>query len=192
MAARPGEAADKALIIDGGSLKESSTEQLLVSKKALQSPVNAGLSISMTWLGLGNVPVQLSFMCTAGSILEGGGQILRNAAALAAITSTPIRVSKIRAGRSKPGLRAQHLAGLQLVTDLCQGHLDGGTIGSQEISLTPHHISSGHHIGDTKTAGSCMLLAQVQLVHSLNLLLQHWVVYGPISMRLKVQALPWP
>ena len=96
-----------------------------------------------------------------GSILEGGGQILRNAAALAAISSTPINVTNIRASRSKPGLRAQHLAGLQLVADLCQGKLAGGTIGSQEISLRPQHISSGHHIGDTKTAGSCMLLAQV-------------------------------
>ena len=105
-------------------------------------------------------------------MLEGGGQILRNAAALAAITSTPIKVSKIRAGRSKPGLRAQHLAGLQLVADLCQGRLEGGTIGSQEISLTPHHLSCGHHIGDTKTAGSCMLLAQVQQTYCSHLLLQ--------------------
>ena len=33
-----------------------------------------------------------------GSILEGGGQILRNAAALAAITGKRIHVDKIRAG----------------------------------------------------------------------------------------------
>ena len=33
-----------------------------------------------------------------GSILEGGGQILRNAAALAAITGKSIHVDKIRAG----------------------------------------------------------------------------------------------
>ena len=107
---------------------------------------------------------------STGSMLEGGGQILRNAAALAAITSTPIKVTKIRASRSKPGLRAQHLAGLQLVADLCQGKLSGGTIGSQEISLKPQHISSGHHIGDTKTAGSCMLLAQVEPALSTKLL----------------------
>ena len=54
-------------------------------------------------------------------MLEGGGQILRNAAALSAMIATPIEVTKIRAGRSKPGLRAQHLAGLQLVAELCQG-----------------------------------------------------------------------
>ncbi|DBA82643.1 TPA: hypothetical protein ACH3X1_006890 [Trebouxia sp. C0004] len=96
-------------------------------------------------------------------MLEGGGQILRNAAALAAITATPIKVTNIRAGRSKPGLRAQHLAGLQLVAEVCQGKLTGGKIGSQQISLRPQHLTSGHHIGDTKTAGSCMLLAQAAL-----------------------------
>lgn len=98
-----------------------------------------------------------------GSMLEGGGQILRNAAALAAISAMPIKVTNIRAGRSKPGLRAQHLAGLQLVAEVCQGKLTGGTIGSQQISLRPQHLTSGHHIGDTKTAGSCMLLAQAAL-----------------------------
>ncbi|DBB09794.1 TPA: hypothetical protein ACH3X3_001416 [Trebouxia sp. C0006] len=96
-------------------------------------------------------------------MLEGGGQILRNAAALAAITAVPIKVTNIRASRSKPGLRAQHLAGLRLVAEVCQGKLTGGTIGSQQISLRPQHLTSGHHIGDTKTAGSCMLLAQAAL-----------------------------
>lgn len=39
------------------------------------------------------------FPLPAGSLLEGGGQILRNATALAAITGQPIQVSKIRAGK---------------------------------------------------------------------------------------------
>ena len=50
----------------------------------------------------------------AGSMLEGGGQILRNAAALAAITGARLKVLDIRAGRKNPGLRPQHLAGLQV------------------------------------------------------------------------------
>ena len=40
-----------------------------------------------------------------GSILEGGGQILRNAAALAAITGTSIHVDNIRAGWAPGPLR---------------------------------------------------------------------------------------
>lgn len=52
----------------------------------------------------------------AGSMLEGGGQILRNAAALAAITGARLKVLDIRAGRKNPGLRPQHLAGLQVTS----------------------------------------------------------------------------
>lgn len=40
-----------------------------------------------------------------------GGQILRNAVALSCLLAQPIRVTKIRAGRSKPGLKEQHLKG---------------------------------------------------------------------------------
>ena len=55
----------------------------------------------------GPTPVRID-----GSFMEGGGQVLRISLALAAITGTPVHVSKIRQGRSTPGLRAQHLAGL--------------------------------------------------------------------------------
>ena len=46
-----------------------------------------------------------------GSILEGGGQILRISSALSCIIAQPISISKIRACRPKPGLSAQHLSG---------------------------------------------------------------------------------
>jgi len=40
-----------------------------------------------------------------------GGQILRMALAFSVLKQLPIRVFSIRAGRSNPGLRAQHLKG---------------------------------------------------------------------------------
>ena len=39
-----------------------------------------------------------------GSILEGGGQILRNAMSLSAILNKPIQIDHIRKNRPKPGL----------------------------------------------------------------------------------------
>lgn len=98
-----------------------------------------------------------------GAVLEGGGQILRVSAALSCITGTAIKISKIRAGRSTPGLRPQHLSGLQLVSDMCSGSLQGATIGSTDISLSPGKIQSGDHTADTQTAGSVCLLMQVAL-----------------------------
>lgn len=47
-----------------------------------------------------------------GSILEGGGQILRNGIALAALLNQPITIDKIRNGRSPPGLKSQHRTGM--------------------------------------------------------------------------------
>ncbi|XP_035863618.1 RNA 3'-terminal phosphate cyclase [Sander lucioperca] len=98
-----------------------------------------------------------------GSVMEGGGQILRVSAALSCITGTSVKISKIRAGRSSPGLRPQHLSGLQLVSDLCSGSLQGASIGSTDISLTPGKIQAGNHTADPQTAGSVCLLLQVAL-----------------------------
>ena len=54
-----------------------------------------------------------------GSQGEGGGEILRNCIAYSTILGRPIKISKIRAGRSKPGLRPQHMQGILLAKDLC-------------------------------------------------------------------------
>lgn len=98
-----------------------------------------------------------------GSLLEGGGQLLRNAAALAAITGTPIRVHRIRAGRAKPGLAAQHVTGLQLIAAMCGGRLSGAEVGSSSIQMEAGQLRCGSYTADTKTAGSCTLLAQAAL-----------------------------
>ncbi|KAF6075780.1 RNA 3'-terminal phosphate cyclase [Phyllostomus discolor] len=88
-----------------------------------------------------------------GGVLEGGGQILRVSTALSCLLGVPLRVQKIRAGRSTPGLRPQHLSGLEMIRDLCDGQLDGAAIGSTEVTFTPGKIRGGTHTADTKTAG---------------------------------------
>ncbi|PVD23961.1 hypothetical protein C0Q70_17237 [Pomacea canaliculata] len=98
-----------------------------------------------------------------GGVLEGGGQILRNAATLSCLLGQPISVNNIRAGRNNPGLRPQHLSGLQLIAEVCGAKLSGATVGSTEIMFQPGQIKAGQYTADTKTAGSICLLMQAAL-----------------------------
>src|ERR1051326_1528225 len=59
------------------------------------------------WDTIGREALQM--LVIDGSFGEGGGQILRTALSLSLVTGTPIRIEKIRAGRSRPGLLRQHL-----------------------------------------------------------------------------------
>lgn len=98
-----------------------------------------------------------------GSMLEGGGQILRYSAALSAITGRALQVDSVRAKRSRPGLQPQHLTGLRLVEAICGGQLTGGEVGSSCITLRPGLPRAGSYTADTRTAGSCSLMVQASL-----------------------------
>lgn len=52
-----------------------------------------------------------------------------------------------------PLARPQHLSGLELLRDMCDGNLEGATVGSSEILLTSSKIKCGNYIADTHTAG---------------------------------------
>ncbi len=72
-----------------------------------------------------------------GAYGEGGGQILRTAFALAAITGTPIRIENIRANRPNPGLAAQHVTAVRAVAEICQASVTGAEIGAQSLDFAP-------------------------------------------------------
>jgi RNA 3'-terminal phosphate cyclase (GTP) len=95
-----------------------------------------------------------------GSYGEAGGQILRTAISLSAITKEPIKVINIRAKRPEPGLKAQHLASILAATKLCNAKLTGAKIGSTEIIFEPGKIKSGSFKFDVGTAGSVTLVLQ--------------------------------
>ena len=65
----------------------------------------------------------------------------------------PLRVVKVRGGRSKPGLRPQHLAGLNLIGQLCGGKLVGDTVNSTTVEFWPGSVRNGDYTADTQTAG---------------------------------------
>ena len=49
--------------------------------------------------------------------------------------------------------RPQHMTGLELISQLCNGKLVGCQVGSTQVTLDPGQIGSGSFIADTKTAG---------------------------------------
>lgn len=98
-----------------------------------------------------------------GSYGEGGGQIVRTAVALAAVTGTDIKIAKIREGRPKPGLAAQHAQAIEALADICSARIDGVKAGSREIGFFPGRIGGGSYRIDIGTAGSITLLMQCLL-----------------------------
>lgn len=95
-----------------------------------------------------------------GSFGEGGGQILRTALALAAVLGKHVRIHNIRAGRSEPGLRPQHLTGVKAIAEICSASLEGIEIGSTELVFRPDRPKAGHYQFDVGTAGSVTLVLQ--------------------------------
>lgn len=51
-----------------------------------------------------------------------------------------------------------------MIRDLCEGQLEGGEIGSTEITFTPGKIKGGTHIADTKTAGYVFVHVTINVV----------------------------
>ena len=98
-----------------------------------------------------------------GSFGEGGGQIVRTAVALSAVTGKPVRITKIRLGRPKPGLAAQHARAIMALAGICDDRISGVEPGSSEISFSPGEIRGGRHRVEIGTAGSVTLLMQCLL-----------------------------
>jgi len=102
-----------------------------------------------------------------GSIGEAGGQVLRTACALAAVTKKPCRVFNIRKSREKPGLMTQHLFGIQALSQLCNGKLEGDYLGSEEIQFYPGDIYRDRVSVNIPTAGSITLALQTLMLPAL-------------------------
>ncbi len=101
---------------------------------------------------------------------EGGGQILRTALSLAAIQGRAVRIERIRAGRPKPGLAAQHLTVVRALAEICAAQVTGAEIGSQRLTFVPGQLpQAGNYRFDVAaarrggSAGSVTLLLHALL-----------------------------
>jgi RNA 3'-terminal phosphate cyclase (ATP) len=106
-----------------------------------------------------------------GSHGEGGGQVLRTSLALSAVTGEPVEVTRIRAGRRRPGLAPQHLTGVRAAAKVCSAKLSGARLRSQELTFVPQSTPvGGRYTFDVAqaakggSAGSVSLVLQTVLV----------------------------
>lgn len=95
-----------------------------------------------------------------GSQGEGGGQVLRSCLTLALLTRKELQITNIRARRSKPGLRAQHLKALEAAASVGRAKTQGVGLGSTTVSFHPDKPYPGRYRFDIGTAGSASLVLQ--------------------------------
>jgi len=98
-----------------------------------------------------------------GSLLEGGGQIVRSAIALSAVSGTPVEITRIREKRTKPGLAHQHCAAVSAVAGACRGEVTGNVPGSHHLTFFPGNAVRTDLSLDVGTAGSIPLVIQAWL-----------------------------
>jgi RNA 3'-terminal phosphate cyclase (ATP) len=98
-----------------------------------------------------------------GSEGEGGGQILRSSLSLSICTQQPFRITNIRANRTPPGLKPQHLAAVKAAAAICNAEVNGAGVGSRELTFRPGPLVSKDYSFPIGTAGSTTLVLQTVL-----------------------------
>ncbi|MCX6707818.1 MAG: RNA 3'-terminal phosphate cyclase [Candidatus Woesearchaeota archaeon] len=97
-----------------------------------------------------------------GDYKEGGGQIIRTALALSALTQKPFEIDNVRKGRKEPGLKSQHLYCIKAAQELCSAEVEGAELGSDQIKFIPGRLKNKNKTLsiDIGTAGSITLFLQ--------------------------------
>jgi RNA 3'-terminal phosphate cyclase (ATP) len=88
----------------------------------------------------------------------GGGGLLRSALALSAVAGEPVRLTGIRGARPEPGLKPQHLAVVDLLTEVTDADTSAYASGTETLTFRPGSAAAGSYRVDVGTAGSVPLL----------------------------------
>ena len=134
-----------------------------------------------------------------GDYNEGGGQILRTALSLSAVTGKSFKVTKIRAKRKKPGLKEQHLQAVNSVAMLCNAK-HNAKLFSQELKFEPGKLIHKKTLNvKVRTAGATALIISTvlpiayRIEKSLTLTIDGggtWNIFAPSVLYLQEVLLP--
>jgi len=94
---------------------------------------------------------------------SGGGQILRSALSLSALTGRPFVIDQIRQRRDRPGLMRQHLTAVRAAATICDAVLQGDELGSTRLEFVPGEVRAGAYRFAIGSAGSACLVLQTVL-----------------------------
>ncbi|MGT2513386.1 RNA 3'-terminal phosphate cyclase [Sphingomonas panni] len=95
---------------------------------------------------------------------EGGGQAVRNACALSLVTGESVRITNVRARRSKPGLMRQHVTAIEAACAIGGATCEGLVVGSSDLTFLPGRVTAGEYRFSVGTAGSTGLVLQTVLM----------------------------
>lgn len=68
---------------------------------------------------------------------DGGGQVVRTAVTLSALSGEAVRVEDVRGDRPEPGMKPQHVAAVEAAAALCSATVEGATAGAGTLLFRP-------------------------------------------------------
>jgi RNA 3'-terminal phosphate cyclase (ATP) len=93
----------------------------------------------------------------------GGGQVVRTAVTLSALSGEAVRIEDVRGGREEPGLRPQHLAAVEAAAALSEASVEGDEQGAETLVFEPGDLEARDVAVDVGTAGSVALVCDTLL-----------------------------
>ena len=94
---------------------------------------------------------------------SGGGQMLRTALTLSAVTGRSFRMKNIRGSRRNPGLKDQHVTAIKAAAALSSAEIKQMQRGSEEVEFHPEQLSPRDLELEVGTAGSVNLVLDTVL-----------------------------
>lgn len=91
-------------------------------------------------------------------VIDGAGQALRSAIALAAATGRTLEVEQVLHGCRHPGVHSQNQVVITAAAEICGAEVEGNDLHAERLVFRAGPLRPGDHVFDVGSAGSAVLL----------------------------------